>query len=227
MDFKLCGHRRRHHRFPQLDLKTPRHQHKIIAEAILPARRARTKILEVCAVLSINRGRNVEYAPASRRSKSSGENRALIGPGGKTIKSIVAETGREITSKTTAPCTSTHQRESMARAKEIIGGMTRESRSARPIKAASVSVKEFGAFVEVSRPRTASSTFTSLRGFPRQNERRRRKSRRHDLGQVHRHRTTKAGQGFAQSRAQRTRRSGDRTRAAAEQPAITICSAAL
>src|SRR5713226_6406350 len=52
---------------------------------------------------------------------------ALIGPGGKTIKGIVAETGAEINIEDDG---SVHiyatSGESMARAKEIIGGMTRE-----------------------------------------------------------------------------------------------------
>src|SRR5205807_552811 len=75
---------------------------------------------------------------------------ALIGPGGKTIKGIVAETGDEINIEDDG---SVHiyatSGESMARAKEIIGGMTREIEIGQTYQGRVVSVKEFGAFVEV------------------------------------------------------------------------------
>ncbi len=75
---------------------------------------------------------------------------ALIGPGGKTIKGIVAETGAEINIEDDG---SVHiyatNGESMARAKEIIGGMTREIEIGQTYHGRVVSIKEFGAFVEV------------------------------------------------------------------------------
>src|SRR2546430_7112099 len=75
---------------------------------------------------------------------------ALIGPGGKTIKGIVAETGAEINIEDDG---SVHiyatSGESMARAKEIIGGMTEENEIGTTYQGRVVSTKEFGALVEV------------------------------------------------------------------------------
>jgi len=74
----------------------------------------------------------------------------LIGPGGKTIKGIVAETGAEINIEDDG---SVHiyatSGESMARAKEIIGGMTKEIEIGTTYQGRVVSTKEFGAFVEL------------------------------------------------------------------------------
>jgi polyribonucleotide nucleotidyltransferase len=74
----------------------------------------------------------------------------LIGPGGKTIKGIVAETGAEINIDDDG---SVHiyssNRESLSRAKEIITGMTKEIEVGELYHGRVVSIKEFGAFVEV------------------------------------------------------------------------------
>jgi polyribonucleotide nucleotidyltransferase len=92
-----------------------------------------------------------KYAPRIETIKINPEKiGGLIGPGGKTIKGIVAETGAEINIEddgsvhiyATSP-------ESMARAKEIIGGMSKEIEVDQTYHGRVVSIKEFGAFVEV------------------------------------------------------------------------------
>ena len=74
----------------------------------------------------------------------------VIGPGGKTIKGIVAETGAEINIEDDG---SIHiyssSGESLKRAKEIILGMTKEIVVGEMYQGTVVSTKEFGAFVEV------------------------------------------------------------------------------
>ncbi len=151
MDFKLCGTDAGITGY-QLDLKLPGISHKIIAEAILRAKEARTKILEVMrGALDKPRPELSKYAPRIETIKINPEKiGALIGPGGKTIKGIVAETGAEINIEDDG---SVHiyatSGESMARAKEIIGGMTREIEIGQTYQGRVVSVKEFGAFVEV------------------------------------------------------------------------------
>ncbi|PYJ74545.1 MAG: polyribonucleotide nucleotidyltransferase [Verrucomicrobia bacterium] len=151
MDFKLCGTDAGVTGY-QLDLKLPGISHKIMAEAILRAKEARTKILEIMrARIDKPRPELSKYAPRIETIKINPEKiGALIGPGGKTIKGIVAETGAEINIEDDG---SVHiyatSGESMARAKEIIGGMTREIEIGQTYQGRVVSVKEFGAFVEV------------------------------------------------------------------------------
>jgi polyribonucleotide nucleotidyltransferase len=151
MDFKLCGTREGVTGF-QLDLKLPGVSQKIMAEAIARARDTRMKILDIMTgVIDKPRSELSKYAPRIETLKINPEKiGALIGPGGKTIKGIVAETGAEINIEDDG---SVHiyatSGESMARAKEIIGGMTREIEIGQTYQGRVVSVKEFGAFVEV------------------------------------------------------------------------------
>ena len=151
MDFKLCGTEKGVTGY-QLDLKLPGLSHKIMAEAIVRAKEARTKILETMrGALDKPRAELSKYAPRIETIKINPEKiGALIGPGGKTIKGIVAETGAEINIDDDG---SVHiyatSGESMQRAKEIIGGMTKEIEIGQTYKGRVVSTKEFGAFVEV------------------------------------------------------------------------------
>jgi polyribonucleotide nucleotidyltransferase len=151
MDFKLCGTDAGVTGF-QLDLKLPGVSHKIMTEAIARAKEARTKILQIMrGALDKPRAELSKYAPRIETIKINPEKiGALIGPGGKTIKGIVAETGAEINIEDDG---SVHiyatSGESMARAKEIIGGMAKEIEIGQTYQGRVVSTKEFGAFVEV------------------------------------------------------------------------------
>jgi len=151
MDFKLCGTGKGVTGY-QLDLKLPGISLKILGEAIQRAKEARSKILELMrGALEKPRPELSKYAPRIETIKINPEKiGALIGPGGKTIKGIVAETGAEINIEDDG---SVHiyatSGESMARAKEIIGGMTREIEIGQTYQGRVVSTKEFGAFVEV------------------------------------------------------------------------------
>src|SRR5438128_6795111 len=97
MDFKLCGTAKGVTGY-QLDLKLPGISLKILGEAIQRAREARSKILEIMrAAIDKPRAELSKYAPRIETIKINPEKiGALIGPGGKTIKGIVAETGAEI-----------------------------------------------------------------------------------------------------------------------------------
>src|SRR5215475_1818934 len=151
MDFKLCGTDAGVTGF-QLDLKLPGIRHNVMAEVIQRAKEARTKILDIMrSALDKPRAELSKYAPRIETIKINPEKiGALIGPGGKTIKGIVAETGAEINIEDDG---SVHiyatTGESMARAKEIIGGMTREIEIGQTYQGRVVTTKEFGAFVEV------------------------------------------------------------------------------
>jgi polyribonucleotide nucleotidyltransferase len=151
MDFKLCGTETGVTGY-QLDLKLPGISHQIMTEAVWRAKEARTKILEIMrGALEKPRAELSKYAPRIETIKINPEKiGALIGPGGKTIKGIVAETGAEINIEDDG---SVHiyatSGESMQRAKEIIGSMTKEIEIGQTYKGRVVSTKEFGAFVEV------------------------------------------------------------------------------
>jgi len=151
MDFKLCGTRDGITGF-QLDLKLPGIPYTIMAEAIRQARDARMRVLDVMAeAITVPRKELSQYAPRIETVKIQPDKIGLlIGPGGKTIKGIVAETGAEINIDDDG---SVHiysaNRASLNRAKEIIMGMTKEIEVGEIYHGRVVSIKEFGAFVEV------------------------------------------------------------------------------
>jgi len=151
MDFKLCGTRDGVTGF-QLDLKLPGISHAIMVEAIHQARDARMKVLDVMhAAIEDPRKELSQYAPRIETIKIHPDKIGLlIGPGGKTIKGIVAETGAEINIDDDG---SVHiyssSRDSLNRAKEIIAGMTKEIEVGEAYHGRVVSIKEFGAFIEV------------------------------------------------------------------------------
>src|SRR5215471_15107506 len=151
MDFKLCGTREGVTGF-QLDLKLPGIPHNLMTEAIHQAREARMKVLDVMdQVINVPRKELSPYAPRIETVKIHPDKIGLlIGPGGKTIKGIVAETGAEINIDDDG---SVHiyssSRDSLNRAKEIITGMTKEIEVGEMYHGRVVSIKEFGAFIEV------------------------------------------------------------------------------
>ncbi|HEY8904216.1 MAG TPA: polyribonucleotide nucleotidyltransferase [Chthoniobacterales bacterium] len=151
MDWKLCGTRDGVTGF-QLDLKLPGISLKLMEEAIYRTRDDRQKVLDVMeAALAAPRTEMSPYAPRIETIKINPDKIGLlIGPGGKTIKGIVAETGAEINIEDDG---SVHiyssNGDSLNRAKEIINGMTKEISIGETYQGTVVSIKEFGAFVEV------------------------------------------------------------------------------
>ena len=113
----------------QLDLKLPGIPLKILEEAIYRTRDARIKILDVMnAALDSPRAELSPYAPRIETIRIKPDKIGLIiGPGGKTIKGIVAETGAEINIEDDGTVhIYSNNGESLKRAKEIILGMTKE-----------------------------------------------------------------------------------------------------
>jgi len=151
MDFKLCGTSQGVTGF-QLDLKLPGISLDLMEQAVYRTRDARYKILDVMnAALAEPRKELSPYAPRIETIRINPEKIGLIiGPGGKTIKGIVAETGAEINIEDDG---SVHiyssNGESLKRAKQIIEGMTKEITIGETYQGTVVSIKEFGAFVEV------------------------------------------------------------------------------
>ncbi len=150
MDFKLCGTADGVTGF-QLDLKLKGISLELMAKSIHQARDARMKILDVMnSVLAAPRTEMSPYAPRIETIKIPQDKIGLIiGPGGKTIKGIVAETGAEINIEDDGSINIySNNGDAMARAKEIILGMTKELEVGETYHARVVTTKEFGAFVE-------------------------------------------------------------------------------
>jgi len=151
MDFKLCGTDTGVTGF-QLDLKLPGISLELLEEAIMRTRDARYKVLDVMnEALAAPRTEMSPYAPRIETIRVNPDKIGLIiGPGGKTIKSIVAETGAEINIEDDG-CIHIYSNsgDALNRAKEIINGMTKEIGIGEMYQGTVVSIKDFGAFVEV------------------------------------------------------------------------------
>ncbi|MEO7318437.1 MAG: KH domain-containing protein, partial [Chthoniobacteraceae bacterium] len=151
MDFKLCGTSVGVTGF-QLDLKLPGISLKLMEEAVYRTRDARMKVLDVMtAALAAPRTELSQYAPRIETIKIPVDKIGLlIGPGGKTIKGIVAETGCEINIEDDGSVRIySNNPDGMARAKEIVNGMTKEIEIGTVYQGRVVTIKEFGCFVEV------------------------------------------------------------------------------
>jgi polyribonucleotide nucleotidyltransferase len=151
MDFKLCGTAKGVTGF-QLDLKLPGLPLAMLKGAVDRATKARHDILKFMAtILPSHRDKLSPYAPQIEMLKIAQDKIGLlIGPGGKTIKGICAETGAEVNVEddgtvriyaNTGPA--------MARAKELISGLTGDIEVGKTYKGRVVSLKDFGAFVEI------------------------------------------------------------------------------
>ncbi len=151
MDWKLCGTRDGVTGF-QLDLKLPGISLKLMEEAIYRTREARMKVLDVMdAAMAGPRKELSKYAPRIETIRINPDKIGLIiGPGGKTIKGIVAETGAEINIEDDGSVhIYSNNGESLLRAKQIIEGMTKEISVGEMYQGRVVTIKEFGCFVEV------------------------------------------------------------------------------
>jgi polyribonucleotide nucleotidyltransferase len=151
MDWKLCGTRDGITGF-QLDLKLPGIPLSMMNEAIYRARDARMKVLDVMdQCLSKPRAELSQYAPRIETLKINPEKIGmLIGPQGKNIKGIVAETGCEINVEDDGTVhIYSNNPAGMARAKQIISQMFAEIEIGKIYEGRVVTIKEFGCFVEV------------------------------------------------------------------------------
>jgi polyribonucleotide nucleotidyltransferase len=151
MDFKVAGTRNGITGF-QVDLKIPGLSHELARKAFEQAKTARLQILDIMGrVLAEPRKELSKYAPRLATLRIPPDKIGmLIGPGGKTIKKITEETGCQIDIEDdgTVFIFSTNAA-GMERATEIIGGMTAEIEVGKIYRGRVVTIKEFGAFVEV------------------------------------------------------------------------------
>jgi polyribonucleotide nucleotidyltransferase len=150
MDFKLCGTCEGVTGF-QLDLKLPGLPVKILSEAIYIAKEARTKVLEVMAEAITGPAAMSEYAPRIETVKINPDRIGeLIGPGGKNIKGIQAESGAELNIEDDGTVhIYASKKESLERAKEMIEQMFAEIEVGKIYTGKIVNTMAFGAFMEV------------------------------------------------------------------------------
>jgi polyribonucleotide nucleotidyltransferase len=150
MDFKLCGTSEGVTGY-QLDLKLPGLPMAILEEAIHIAKNARGTILDKMAEAIAAPAALSPYAPRIETVKIPADRIGeLIGPGGKNIKGIQAESGAELSIEEDGTvhiyC---NKAEGLERAKSLIERMFAEIEINKVYTGRIVSITAFGAFMEV------------------------------------------------------------------------------
>jgi polyribonucleotide nucleotidyltransferase len=150
MDFKLCGTSAGVTGF-QLDLKLPGIPLSILAEAVDKAKRGREEVLAVMNASIAEPKPLSPYAPRIEIIKINPDKIGeLIGPGGKNIKGIQAESGAEISIEDDGTVyIYANRRESMERAVEMVSGISAEVEIGKTYTGKVVSTTNFGAFMRV------------------------------------------------------------------------------
>ena len=150
MDFKLCGTSEGVTGY-QLDLKLPGLDMKIFLEGVDKATAARHKVLEFMNSVINAPATLSEHAPRIESIKIDPQKIGeLIGPGGKNIKGIQAETGADIniSDDGTVQIYAAHG-EALNRAIDLVKRQTAEIEVGALYEGKIVSTTNFGAFIEV------------------------------------------------------------------------------
>jgi polyribonucleotide nucleotidyltransferase len=152
MDFKVVGTRDGITAI-QLDIKIEGIDYKIIRDTLHRAKEARFKILDIMEkTLPGARPSISKWAPRLLTVKIDPEKIGkLIGPGGKNIKALQADTGAnvDIEDDGTVYISSTDSA-GAERCRDIIEAMTAEVKVGKIYSGRVVSIKDFGAFVEIA-----------------------------------------------------------------------------
>jgi polyribonucleotide nucleotidyltransferase len=151
MDFKVAG-TQRGVTAAQLDLKSRGLPKELIGEVFALAREARLDILRsMLKALPAPRKSTSKYAPRILTTKVPPDKIGkVIGPGGKYIKSIEAETGAKVEIEPDGSILIACMNEAgAAKALEMIEAVTEEVKIGKIYTGRVSSVKDFGAFIEV------------------------------------------------------------------------------
>ena len=151
MDFKVAGTRKGITAL-QMDIKIGGVTREIMKEALYQAKEGRMTILEVMeGTLAEARKEVSRHAPRIITLKVKQDKiREIIGPGGKTIRSIVEQTGVKIDVEDDGTVTIASSDDVAARkAVEIIQGITAEAEIGKIYKGKVRRIMDFGAFVEI------------------------------------------------------------------------------
>jgi len=151
MDFKVAGTREGITAL-QMDIKQPRINPAVMEQALAQAKKARLEILDKMeATISEPRTTISPYAPRIHTVQIPTDKiRDLIGPGGKTIRGIVEETGAKIDVDDSGVVQVASSDEAAAkRALEIIGELTAVPEVGKTYLGTVTKLVDFGAFVEI------------------------------------------------------------------------------
>ena len=151
MDFKVCGTAKGVTAI-QMDIKIEGLSREILEKALKQARDARLHILgRMLATLPTHRTELSKYAPRITTLKvNPSQIRLVIGPGGKTIKGIVDQTGVAIDVEDDGTVNiASSDSVAVQRAIDIIRGLTAEAEIGAVYKGTVKRIVDFGAFVEI------------------------------------------------------------------------------
>lgn len=151
MDFKVCGTARGVTAI-QMDIKIAGLSRQILHQALEQAREGRLFILDkMLETLPSFRADLSPYAPRITTIKVKPDQiRLIIGPGGKTIKGIVDQTGVSIDVEDDGTVNvASADSEAVKKAIEIIRGLTAEAEVGATYKGTVKRLADFGAFIEI------------------------------------------------------------------------------
>jgi polyribonucleotide nucleotidyltransferase len=151
MDFKVAGTRQGITAL-QMDIKIGGVTREIMKEALYQAREGRLKILDVMEGTLMEARKEVSnHAPRIITLQVKKDKiREIIGPGGKTIRGIVEQTGVKIDVEDDGTVTIASVDDTAAKkAIEIIQGITAEAEIGKIYKGTVQRIMDFGAFVEI------------------------------------------------------------------------------
>jgi polyribonucleotide nucleotidyltransferase len=151
MDFKVCGTQRGVTAI-QMDIKIAGLSREILTRALDQAREGRLFILgKMAETLGTARTELSKYAPRITTIKVKPDQiRLVIGPGGKTIKGIIDQTGVAIDVEDDGTVNvASSDPDAVLKALAIIKGLTAEPEIGQTYKGAVQRITDFGAFVEL------------------------------------------------------------------------------
>jgi polyribonucleotide nucleotidyltransferase len=151
MDFKVCGTTRGITAI-QMDIKIQGLSREIMEQALDQAREGRIHILnKMLETLPTSRAELSQWAPRITTVKVKPDQiRLIIGPGGKTIKGIVDQTGVAIDVQDDGTVNvASSDSDAVKKALDIIKGLTAEPEVGVVYKGTVKRIADFGAFVEI------------------------------------------------------------------------------
>jgi polyribonucleotide nucleotidyltransferase len=151
MDFKVCGTQRGVTAI-QMDIKIAGLSREILTRALDQAREGRLFILgKMAETLGTARTELSKYAPRITTIKVKPDQiRLVIGPGGKTIKGIIDQTGVAIDVEDDGTVNiASSDSDAVLKALAIIKGLTAEPEIGQTYKGAVQRITDFGAFIEL------------------------------------------------------------------------------
>ncbi len=151
MDFKVCGTKKGVTAI-QMDIKIAGLSREVLSQALEQAREARIFILDrMLATLAQSRQDLSKWAPRITQIKVKPDQiRLIIGPGGKTIKGIIDQTGVAIDVEDDGTVNiASSDNEAVRKALDIIKGLTTEPEVGAVYKGTVSRVVDFGAFIEI------------------------------------------------------------------------------